>query len=316
MRTRQSAGRYCIILNPSAGSNHAARVWPSIETALKEMQLGYRLYVTEGPGDAIRLAATAAREGYEVVVSIGGDGTANEVINGLMQAHNEGVTLPALGLIGVGRGSDFAHAVRIPPAIEAAVRTLVEDHRMLIDIGRVSGGIYPEGRYFGNCVGVGFDAVGTIEAAKLPRLGGFLSFLIAVVKTIFLYDQGPLVQLRYDGKSMQERTLMVSVMNGRRLGGGFWMAPESSLDDGKLDICVVRQVPRRRVLTLVPHFLRGTQSSQAEITMLRASQIEIQALEGNLPAQTDGEILSIEGQQLTIEVIPRMLTVITTGKRS
>jgi diacylglycerol kinase (ATP) len=158
--------------------------------------------------------------------------------------------------------------------------------------------------------------VGTIEAAKLPRLGGFLSFLIAVVKTIFLYHQGPLVQLRYDGKSLQERVLMVSVMNGRRLGGGFWMAPESSPDDGQLDICVVRQVPRRRVFTLVPHFLRGTQASQAEVTMLRASRIELQALEGNLPAQTDGEILSIEGRKLTIELVPRTLAVITPGQRS
>jgi diacylglycerol kinase (ATP) len=316
MREKQNAERYCIILNPSAGSNHAARVWPRVETALKAMQLAYKIHVTDGPGDAIQLAANAAWEGYEVVVSIGGDGTANEVINGLMRARSGGFNIPALGLIGVGRGSDFAHAVGIPPEIDAAVEVLAGGQRRLIDVGRVLGGIFPEGRYFGNCVGVGFDAVGTIEAAKLPRLGGFLSFFIAVMKTIFLYHQGPLVQLRYDGRSLQERVLMVSVMNGRRLGGGFWMAPESSLDDGQFDICVVRQASRRRVLSLVPHFMHGTQVSQAEVTMVKASQIELQALEGILPAQTDGEILSVEGQKLTIELIPRALAVITAGQRS
>ena len=104
---------------------------------------------------------------------------------------------------------------------------------------------------------------------------------------------------------------MISVMNGQRLGGGFWMAPQSSLEDGLLDICVVRQVPRRRVLTLVPHFLRGTQATQSEITMLKASALEIEALEGSLPAQTDGEILSFDGRHLKIQLLPRALAVIT-----
>jgi diacylglycerol kinase family enzyme len=158
---------------------------------------------------------------------------------------------------------------------------------------------------------VGFDAVGTIEAAKLPRWGGFLSFLVAIIKTIFLYHKGPLIRLRYDGESLSQRILMVSVMNGRRLGGGFWMAPDSATDDGHFDICVVRQVPRRRVLTLVPHFLRGTQATQPEITSLRAAELEIHALEGSLPAQTDGEILSVEDRELKIMLLPKALAVIT-----
>jgi len=303
--------KFGMILNPSAGSGHAGREWPSIAAELDGRSVDYTLWTTDGPGDALEFAVTGAGEGYDVIVAVGGDGTAHEVINGLMRVRATGGSVPALGLIGVGRGNDFAHAVGTPTEIHSAVSSLVAGHQRWIDIGQVVGGLYPQGRFFGNCVGVGFDAVGTIEAAKLPRLGGFLSFLIAVLKTILIYHRGPAVRLTYAGEELTQPILMVSVMNGQRLGGGFWMAPGSSPEDGLFDICVVRQVPRRRVLTLVPHFLRGTQGTQSEITMLKASAIEIEALEGSLPAQTDGEILSLDGRYLNIQLLPRALAVIT-----
>lgn len=242
-------------------------------------------------------------------MAAGGDGTSNEVINGLKTAAPEGRT-PALGILPVGRGNDFAHAVGAPTSLDAAAAALAGNHRRAIDIGRVIGGNHPEGRYFGSCVGVGFDAVGTIEAAKLPRWGGFLSFLVAILKTIFLFPNGPTIRLDYDGQTLTTPTLMVSVMNGRRLGGGFWMAPQAEPDDGLFDICVARQVSRRRILTLIPHFLRGTQATQKEILMLRARHITIEAVAGILPAHTDGEIISTDGKRLEIELLPHDLEVI------
>ncbi len=310
---QQSELRYAVIFNPLAGGGHAARRKSEIVRLLDQAGLSYSFLTTTAPGDAIRLAAQASDEAFDIVVSIGGDGTANEVLNGLMQSAAVGSTNPVMGLIGLGRGSDFTHAVGAPAEVETAVKALVANRRRWIDIGKVSGGLYPDGRYFGNCVGVGFDAIGTIEAAKLPRLGGFLSFFIAVMKTIFLYHQGPRVKLTYDNRSLTAQTLMVSVMNGRRLGGGFWMAPGSRPDDGVFDICLVRQVSRRRVFSLVPHFMKGTQDTQPEVTMLRASSIEIEALEGVLPAQTDGEILSMEGKRLIIELMPKAIQIVTGG---
>jgi YegS/Rv2252/BmrU family lipid kinase len=302
---------YAVILNPCAGSGHASKEWPEIKAAFDAHGLNYKCLTTGGPGDALCFSMEAAQEGYDVVIAVGGDGTAHEVINGLMQARGEVGSLPALGLIGVGRGNDFAHAVGVPVEIESAVKTIIKNQQRAIDIGRVEGGRYPQGRFFGNCVGIGFDAVGTIEAAKLPRLGGFLSFFIAVIKTIFLYHRGPLIELHHNGEVQRQRILMVSIMNGQRLGGGFWMAPRSAPDDGIFDICVVRQVSRWRVFTLVPHFLRGTQASQPEVVSLKASRIEIHALDGSLPAQTDGEILSVQDKHLKIEVVPQALTIVT-----
>ncbi len=311
----QMTHQYKIILNPHAGSGRGQRELPKIQHLLNHHNLDYDLTCTENTWNAAELASEAARAGYKVVVAAGGDGTSNEVINGLMEARGTGGNRPAFGLLSLGRGNDFAHAVGVPVDLEEAVQVLIADHRRRIDLGRVYGGNFPQGRYFGNCVGVGFDAVATIETAKLPRFGGFLSFLIAVLKTIFLYHRGPEVRLGYDEKSLMLATLMVSIMNGQRLGDGFWMAPEASVDDGFFDLCIARQVSRRRILSLIPHFLRGTQATQDEIITGKAARITIEALEGVLPAQTDGEILCVDGTDLRIEIHPLALEVVSPGQR-
>lgn len=262
------------------------------------------------PWHAVEIAREAAEVNYQVIVGVGGDGTSNEVINGLMEAKQTTRPSCAMGVLSVGRGNDFAHRVNVPYDLERACQVLVEDHRRTIDIGQVVGGKYPEGRYFGSCVGVGFDAIGTIEAAKLPRLGGFLSFFIAVLKTIFLYYKAPLSTVEYDGQKITQPSLMISIMNGRRLGGGFWMAPNAEPDDGILDLCLVHEVSRARIFGLIPYFMKGTQATQKEIKTGQAAHISITAIQGSLPAQTDGEILCIDGQRLVIELLPRQLEIV------
>jgi diacylglycerol kinase family enzyme len=131
-----------------------------------------------------------------------------------------------------------------------------------------------------------------------------------VLKTVFLFPYGPTVRLEVDGQSMTLPTLMVSVMNGRRLGGGFWMAPQAEPDDGLFHICIARQASRRRILALIPHFLRGTQATQPEIRFASGRKITIEAVQGVLPAQTDGEIISTQGTRLDIEMLPGGLEVV------
>jgi diacylglycerol kinase (ATP) len=302
--------RYKVIANPTAGGGAGARAIPHIERLLAEHRLDFDVVCTERPWHGAELAREAVAAGYDVLVAAGGDGTANEVINGLMEAQQAGQRSPALGVLCIGRGNDFAYGVGVPRDLELACQALVANHRRTIDVGRVVGGMYPQGRYFGNCVGVGFDAIGSIEAAKLPRLGGFLSYLIAVLKTIFLYYRAPLTTVEYDGQTLTQPSLLVSIMNGQRLGGGFIMAPDAQPDDGLFDLCIAHEVSRARMFALIPHFLRGTQATQEPITTGRAARISITALEGSLPAQTDGEILCIDGQQLEIELLPRRIEVI------
>ena len=159
-----------------------------------------------------------------------------------------------MGMLAIGRGNDFAFGAGIPKGVEAGCRVITEGYRKKIDIGWVVGGDYPDGRYFGNGVGIGFDAVVGFEAQKMTRLTGFLSYIVAALKTIFLYYQAPLIRIEYDNQELVLPALMVSIMNGRRMGGGFMMAPTSSMLDGLLDLCIARQVSRGRILTLIPHF--------------------------------------------------------------
>jgi diacylglycerol kinase (ATP) len=301
---------YKIILNPTAGHGNGLKALPQIEQLFTHEGVSFDLQQTERPGHGIELTRQAVRDGYAVIVAAGGDGTVNEVLNGLMLSKQEGLAIPPLGVLCVGRGNDFSGSMGIPTELEAGFRALLAGKRRIIDVGRVVGGKYPEGRYFGSCVGVGFDAITTIEVAKLPRWGGYLSFLLAVFKTVFLYNKAPLAQIEFDGKVVTQHSLLISVMNGRRLGGGFIMAPDSLPDDGLFDLCIAEQMSSFEVIKMIPHFTRGDQASQPTIKTGRAAKISITAQDGPLPAQTDGEIICVDGSRLEVEALPRQVEII------
>lgn len=301
--------KYRIIANPISGHGNGAKVIPVIEQNLRALGVDFSLVRTERVGHAIELAHAAVLEGVDVVVASGGDGTVNEVLNGLMAANAEGKTA-ALGVIPAGRGNDFSYCKGIPEEIESACKVLHADGRRSVDIGLIRGGKVKGERYFGNVLGVGFDAITTIEVSKMPRWGGFLSFLAAVIKTIFLYYKGPTVKVDYDDKTLTLPTLLVAVMNGRRLGDGFYMAPEGKADDGLFDLVIAREVTRRRIFTLIPHFMKGTQATQPEITSVQAARVTITAQKGVLPAETDGEILCTDGDWLQVEILPKAIDLV------
>ncbi len=301
---------YKIILNPTAGHGNGLHALPQIEQLFTQHNVSYNLVRTEHPGHGIELTQQAISEGYNVIVAAGGDGTVNEVVNGLMLSKLEGKSIPPLGVLCVGRGNDFSGSVGIPADLEAGIQALVAGNRRTVDIGRVVGGKYPLGRYFANCVGVGFDAITTIEVSKMPRWGGYLSFMAAVLKTVFLYNKAPLAKIEYDGNVITQRSLLISIMNGRRLGGGFYMAPDSLPDDGLFDLCIAEQMSSFEVIKMIPHFTKGDQATQAAIKTGRAAKISITAQDGPLPAQTDGEIICVDGSQLDVEVLPRQIEII------
>lgn len=302
--------RYKVIVNPVSGRGAGASALPRLDHQLRAYGLDFDLVRTERPWHAAELARVAVSDGYDVVVAVGGDGTANEVLNGLMLAKNSGAGSAALGLIGVGRGNDLAFGMGVPSGLEIGQRILYQDNRRTADVGIVTGGSFPQGRFFGNGVGIGFDAVVGFEAMKMKRIQGFLNYFLAALKTIFLYYQAPLVKIEYNGKSMEQLTLMVSIMNGRRMGGGFWMAPEAKIDDGLFDLCIADQVSKFGILALIPRFMQGTQASHPAVKIGRTEKIEVTAMEGVLPAHADGETICTEGKRLTVELLAGGIEVI------
>ncbi len=301
-----------IIVNPTSGRGAGELAIPAVEGLLRGLGLSFDLVRTERPWHAAELAQQAALEGYEVVVALGGDGTANEVLNGLMLAQKVGTgNRPAMGTVSVGRGNDFAYGVGVPKDMAAACQLLAEGHRHPIDVGRVVGGLFPQGRYFGNGVGIGFDAVVGFEAVKMTRLHGFLSYIVAALKTIFLYYRAPLVRVQYDGHEVTLLSLMVSIMNGRRLGGGFMMAPQGLIDDGLFDLTIASQVSKARIFALIPRFMQGTQATHPAISTAKAARVTVTAVEGVLPAHADGETLCTDARELAVELLPHALDFIS-----
>jgi diacylglycerol kinase (ATP) len=302
--------KHKIIVNPISGRGYGNEAVPHIERMLSEHGLNFDLVRTERPWHAAELAQAAAGAGYDVVVAVGGDGTANEVLNGLILAKQTGANSPAMGILCVGRGNDFAYGMGIPKELETGCHTLAQGRRRTVDVGKVTGGLYPEGRYFGNGVGIGFDAVVGFEALKMTRLHGFPSYIVAALKTIFLYYKAPLTRIEYDEQTITQSSLLVSVMNGQRMGGGFFMAPEGQPDDGLFDLCIAREVSRARIFVLISHFMRGTQPTQEPITMAKARRVTVTVVEGVLPVHADGETVCTAGQRLELELLPSQIEMI------
>ena len=295
-----------VILNPTAGRGYGAQVEPRLRNCLTAQGLRFDLERTDGPWHAAELARRAAEDGFGTIVSAGGDGTANEVINGLMEASKTGATR-RLGILPAGSGSDFASGVGLPIDLDEACRRIARNEVRDIDLGRVTVPGH-EPRYFGNVVGIGFDGAVLMETLNMKRLRGLPLYLLAVLKTIFLNFDTPRMTITYDEVQMELTATLVSVANGPREGGGFFIAPDAQPDDGVFDLCIAREVSRLTMLRLLPHFLRGTHTDLDPVTMARAEVVHISSPDG-LVAHVDGEVLCTDASEIKCEILPGVLKV-------
>ncbi len=302
--------KYLIIANPTSRRGKSAEQIPVIEEKLREHALDFDLIRTQWAGHAIQLASQAAKDGYDVVIAAGGDGTINEVVNGLMLARKTQKHQPALGIISIGTGNDLIIALGQEQGVNPACKLIAENKRRKIDIGHIIADEVPKGRYFTNGIGIGFDAAGGILAEKITWPRGFLAYLIAALQNIFIYYTAPTLKINIDEEAIEMPSLLVSVMNGKRVGGGFLTAPDAIIDDGLFDVCIADEVSRPRMLTLLPLFLKGTQIHEPEIQMKRAKGLKITALEGSMPIHTDGEIICLKSKEAEIKILPHALEIL------
>ncbi|NLG80729.1 MAG: diacylglycerol kinase family lipid kinase [Firmicutes bacterium] len=281
--------RVKVIVNPMAGRGRAARAIPVICRALEKGKADYDIYVTRGPGDAITAASRAVDEGYEVIAAAGGDGTTNEVANGI--AGRE----VALGVIPCGSGNDMAISLGIPKDVEKACRVLLSGKMRERDLGRVID------RYFVNAVGVGFDAtvarVASDDLRWLPVRGAPL-YVIAVLKTLADYKACEML-LTVDEKVMTVRPLLVAVGIGRTYAGGMKIVPDAEPDDGLYDICVVESMGSLETLYNLPKVFTGSHTKMEKATMLRGRYVSIRS-SARVPLHMDGEVFVAESMEFTL----------------
>jgi len=302
------------IVNPWAGIGNGLRCYKKIikwkDAAAKE---GLKVdgFLTEKEGDrcAVNLAKNAVQNGYGLIVSCGGDGTLNEVVNGTM-----GSDVPILSLR-VGNGNDFAKAVGTPKNIEEALGLIKHGKIESFDVGKVNN------RYFINVFGVGFDAkisrYAEILKQKLPLAAGNLLYLIALIKEFFggleYFDLGlTMIDKENSSRIIRAKDVtLISIANGPTCGGIFRLAPEANPQDGVLDICLINKINRLKILRFLPKAIKGTHLSLKEVMkesdgrLPRISFLTVASLKGQpLPCQMDGEILPAE-KEYRISVFPK-----------
>ena len=279
-----------VIVNPVAGAYSTRRKWPRISNLLKYVGLSFDYEYTEGVGHAIELARVAASDGYRYIVAVGGDGTVNEVANGILYSTSPSET--SLGVVSTGTGSDFVRSVGIPRNYTTACSSLTSSRRRLIDVGVVE--FKNKGqtlqRFFVNVAGVGFDATVVETTEKLPKyLGGTIPYLAGLLMSLFSYRNKSVV-LNIGGRVEAKRILNVVVANGGYVGGGMHIAPQAELNDNLLDVVTIGDIGKFELLKALPTVYKGTHINHSKVRMEKATHITIESSE-RLLVYADGELL-------------------------
>ncbi len=286
-----------LVVNPAAAGGRLGRSWPRIEERLRSLGVRGEVAITRAPGHASELAAAAVASGRTVVVAVGGDGTTDEVIQGLYR-EGRGV----LGILPLGTGNDTAAGLGIPLELEGAVRVLLDGGRRRADLMRVGDHVVL------NAIGIGLLGDINLRAVRFKKIRGFLGYLLAASVSLFRF-RTPRVVLRAEGTNYKGPMTILAVHGGPTTGGGFALAPEADPFDGRLDACLVTSLPgwKRPVRLLAA--LRGTLHRARESHMLRSPWLELD-FEEPLACHLDGNATVLEPPGVSIEVLPGALEVV------
>jgi diacylglycerol kinase (ATP) len=287
----------CVIFNPAAGKKRGAA---RLDQIRKTWGTHADFRPTLRPGHAIELAEQAAREGFAIVAAAGGDGTAHEVLNGLMQASDPAVSF---SIVPIGSANDYAYSLGLHEPNVPKSR--------LVDVGRVRASDGKQA-YFGCCLGAGFSGRVTFESRKIHRLQGvFLYGLAAIQAMLYHYAHPPMTITLDDQPAWTKQSLLFSTLVGKR-EGGFVLAPKAEMDDGWFDYIHAADLSRWEILHFLPRLaLFGPPEQYPKIRQGRCQHAKVHST-APLIVHVDGELLCLpdEGiQSVEIDILPRAIRV-------
>lgn len=288
--------KYTFIVNSKSRSGRGGMIWDLLEPTLKKSRADYEVFYTKFAGHAVRIAADITADGLEhTLVVVGGDGTVNEAINGI--CHYAKVTL---GYIPAGSGNDFTRALHLPSDPQKALENILHPGRKVpMDVGRVFCG--GQEFRFAISTGIGFDAAVCHQAAVskvkvvLNRLGlGKLTYLAIALKSLLAERPLPAELIIDEGTVKRfEATYFAAVMNHPYEGGGFYFCPRAEINDGFLDVIVAHDLPKWKILLLLPTAFYGKHVNYKGISIYRGREIVVK-MKKKLPVHTDGEPVAVE----------------------
>jgi diacylglycerol kinase (ATP) len=297
-----------LIVNPEAANGAVGKNWPRVRDFLQAEGARFDAVSTEEPGHATLLARQALDDGFRTIVAVGGDGTVNEVINGLVE---EGTVDPevVLGMIPWGTGADFARMLGIPRDYVEACRQLLRSEPRPVDLGKIT--CLREGReverYFINAAGLGFDGEVSEIVNRFPKvLGGTITYLTCLFIGLVTY-RNKNIELSFDGQPVRGRVNSVVVCNGCYFGGGMFIAPGAAFDDGLFHVVILGNLSKLEVVANVPRIYKGTHLTHPKVSHFSAREIHVEAQERML-LQAEGELIG--EAPATFRIIPRALKVL------
>ena len=300
--TRPNGPPTVFLVNPASENGATGRRWPEIANRAAAAGLVGQTLLSERPGQLSELARQAVESDAELLVAVGGDGTVNEIANGI--AGLDGVEL---AVIPRGTGWDFVRTYRIPRRLDDAIRVARDGRAREIDLGRARYRAWSGGdadAYFANIASAGMSGAIAKRANETTKaLGGKISYFWATL-AVFARWRNAEVTVSVDGTTRRARMHDVVVANGRYFGGGMMICPDAAPDDGVFDVLLIGDLTKRDLVLTLPKTYRGRHLPHPKAELLRGTEVEVDA-PSPLPVELDGEQPGTTPARF--EVVPRAL---------
>ncbi|AFM03306.1 conserved protein of unknown function BmrU [Bernardetia litoralis DSM 6794] len=290
---KEKATKIVFIINPVSGTQKKENIVTLIHENLKLSGIHYDITYTNFAGHATELAQQAIEQKYDAVVAVGGDGTINEIAQALIKSRT------ALAIIPQGSGNGLARHLGISMNTKEAIKRLLEPKTMLIDAATANG------NYFFCTSGIGFDAhISASFATRILRgLGGYVYFTI---KELFSYK--PLTYtLEFDGQKIEREAFLIAFANSTQYGNNAYIAPQADIQDGKLDICILKTFPKTQIPKLAWQLFKRKLPQNQYIETYQTDKVKI-SFGKSIPAHIDGESKGL-GTSIEYKSIPKALSV-------
>jgi YegS/Rv2252/BmrU family lipid kinase len=302
---------WLVIINPNAGRQRGTRDWKKIRSLLVKHHFDFNEVFTERPGHATDISKKYIEDGYKHIIVVGGDGTLNEVINGLFKQTRYPTTEVTFGMISIGTGNDWGRMLKIPSDYEEAIITIKECRTFIQDAGIVSYRINDNNvdRYFVNIAGLGFDAIVTKKANRLKQRGkGGPLLYFATIFTSLLNYRYVNALINIDGKNYKNKIFSMNIGIGKYNGGGMMQVPGAIADDGLFDLTVINKMSKPNIIMSLRKLYNGNIVHHSKVETFTGKSISIDS-DTQILLETDGE--SLGHTPMEFQIIPKSVQVIS-----
>lgn len=294
--------KHIFIINPVAGKGKSIEFKEKIEDIFKDLDLKYEIVITEKSGYATRKVKELTSKEKCRVYSIGGDGTLNEVLNGMIGSDSSLAVIPA------GSGNDFARTLYGDISCDNILQKLIYGKEKTIDVAKLNE------RYYLNISSVGFDANVVNNARKYKKyrlISGPMAYAIGLINSLITFKSMKLI-FEVDGKEIDTEMYLIAVANGKCYGGGISIAPNAEIEDGFLDVYAIRRPKVHRLIRFLPKVIKGKDIRDIdEVTYIKCKKIRVKAKD-EITTNIDGEIAFLN--DMTFEIIPKAINIIVPKK--